>query len=197
MTTNSLSFITLWTYNFHMEKKDYTVTPLEVTPKTSEEMLTRAFDDDILSRMERVIETEGPVRESLLFKRVLNSYDLFKNGSRLNGLLVSLTESLNAPVTTDRDGEKVYHTGKNEDYFRPTPLSEDRYSYQIPHAEAAACILYILENGNKNSYRKNELYRLFIAEMGYLKSGDQIRTLFDGALNDPRIRISGNGRIMK
>ncbi len=180
-----------------MEKKEYTITAFEVTPKTSEEMLSGAFDDDILSRMERVIESEGPVKESLMFKRVLNSYDLFKNGSRLNGLLVSVTERLDVPVTTDSDGEKVYHTGKSEDCFRPTPLSEERYSYQIPHAEAANCILYILENGEKNSYRKGELYRLFISEMGYLKSGDQIRSLFEGALNDPRIRISGNGRIMK
>jgi hypothetical protein len=33
--------------------------------------------------------------------------------------------------------------------------------------------------------------------MGYLRSGDQLERLFEGALLDPRIRRSGNGRILK
>lgn len=197
MTRNSLSFPPLWTYNLPMEKKDYRVTAFEVTAASSGELLEGGFDDDILARMKKIIETEGPVKESLLFKRLLNSYGLFRDGARLNALLTSLVGRIDTPVTTDGDGEKVYHTGRDEDYFRPTPLPEVRYSYQIPHSEAANCILYILENGEKNSYRKGELYRLFISQMGYLKSGDQISVLFSRALSDPRIRISGNGRIMK
>ena len=179
-----------------MEKKDYTLTGLVFTPESAEEMLSGALDDDILLRMKKVIETEGPVRESLMFKRVLNSYDLYKNGSRLSVLLSSLSERLTFPVTFD-DGEKVYHTGESEDYFRPTPLSEVRYSYQIPYSEGANCILWILENGEGNSYTKSTLFRLFLSEMGYLKSGDQITSLFEGALRDGRIKISGNGRIMR
>ena len=179
-----------------MEKKDYTLTNLEFTPESAEEMLSGAFDDDITARMTKVIETEGPVRESLMFKRVLNSYDLYKNGSRLSVLLSSLSSALPFSVTFD-DGEKVYHTGGVEDYFRPTPLSEVRYSYQIPYLEGANCILWILENGERNSYTKSALFRIFISEMGYLKSGDQITSLFEGALKDDRIKISGNGRIMR
>ncbi len=180
-----------------MERKDYKVTAFDETAQTSEDLISGAFNDDILARMEKIIDTEGPVKESLLFKRLLNSYGLFRDGSKLNALLTSLSGCIETPVTTDGDREKVYHTGRNEDYFRPTPLPKDRYSYQIPHEEAANCILYILENGEKNSYRKGELYRLFISEMGYLKSGDQISVLFNSALSDPRIKISGNGRIMK
>ncbi len=179
-----------------MEKKDYTLTDLEFTPRSAEEMLSGSLDDDILARMKKVIETEGPVKESLMFKRVLNSYDLYKNGSRLSVLLSSLSSRLEYPVTEDGE-EKVYHTGKNEDYFRPTPLSEVRYSYQIPYAEGANCILYILENTDKTSYTKSVLFRLFLSQMGYLKSGDQITSLFEGALRDARIKISGNGRIMR
>ncbi len=72
-----------------------------------------------------------------------------------------------------------------------------RYSYQIPEKEAANAILYILEKGDKNSYTKSTLYRLFLSEMEYLKSGDRIVELFNAALMDERIKISGNGRIIK
>lgn len=180
-----------------MEKKEYKITPLNQTPRSPDELLSGAFNDEIKGRMEAVIECEGPIRESLMYKRVLNSYSLYKNGVLLNGLLTSLSSSLSFPVTLDVGLEKVFHTGEDEDYFRPTPLGETRYSYQIPDREGTNAILYILENGDKHSYTRSELYRLFMAEMGYLRSGDRIEELFGNALKDERIKRSGNGRIIK
>lgn len=179
-----------------MEKREYKVTVLEERALFSSELLSGAHNDDIVKRMKEIIAVEGPIRESLLYKRVLNSYSLYKNGSLLNDLLLSLTASFDN-TTMDENGERVYHTGKDESYFRPTPDSSVRYSYQIPYVEGANAILYILENGNKSSYTKSELLRLFISQMGYQKNGDKIEELFSYALQDPRIRKSGNGRIVK
>lgn len=178
-----------------MEKRDYTKAELDYSPRTTEELT--ASPGDVLERMRKTIEAEGPIRESLLIKRVLNSYDLYRNGSTLSPFLSDILSRIGTPVTVDGDGGRVFHTGGNEDYFRPTPDGDTRYSYQIPYSEAANCLIYIMENGEKNSYTKSELYRLFLSEMGYLRSGDQIEKLFDGALADPRIRRSGNGRILK
>ncbi len=178
-----------------MEKRDYTKTELEYAPRTTEEF--EASRDDVLERIRKTIEVEGPIRESLLVKRVLNSCNLYRNGSTLSSFLSSLLDGIGTPVTVGECGERVFHTGGNEDYFRPTPDSGIRYSYQIPFSEAANCLIYIMENGEKNSYTKKELYRLFLCEMEYLRSGDQIEKLFEGALADPRIRRSGNGRILK
>lgn len=180
-----------------MEKKEYRIATLAETPRTPDELLSGTFNDEIKERMETVIRIEGPVRESLLYKRVLNSYSLYKNGSLLNELLTSLSSSLSYPVTVDIGAEKVFHTGEDEDYFRPTPLGETRYSYQIPDWEGANAILYILATGDRSSYTKSELYRLFMAEMGYQRSGDRIEELFQNALKDERIKRSGNGRIIK
>ncbi len=180
-----------------MEKKEYVVADLKDRVISPEELLSHAYDDDIKKRLEKVISIEGPIKESLLIKRVLNSYSLYKNGSRIEPHLSPILTSLSFPTTVDKDGERVYHTGKSEDYFRPTPLSSVRYSYQIPEKEAANAILYILEKGDKNSYTKSTLYRLFLSEMEYLKSGDRIVELFNAALMDERIKISGNGRIIK
>ncbi len=185
-------------YNLPMEKKEYTVTPLAVTPRTSEELLTGNFNGEILSRMERIVATEAPIREGLLFKRVLNSYSLERNGRRLSSFLSSLSADLDFPVTEDADSERVFHLRDGDaDYFRPTPDSSVRYSYQIPSAEAASCLIYILIHANASSYTKSALKSLFIAEMGYEKSGERIDELYERALQDPRIRRSANGRIMK
>lgn len=180
-----------------MEKKDYTVTELEVKEVDASSFISGEYDSEILERMRKIILTEAPIREALLFKRTLNSYSLYKNGSRLNEYLLSLAHSLDCTVTTDSDGERVYHRENDDSYFRPTPLAEVRYSYQIPHGEAANAVLYILGNSGKSSYTKRELLRLFISELGYLKSGDKIEALFDEALKDGRIKRSGNGRILK
>ena len=178
-----------------MEKRDYTKAELDCTPRTTEEIVKTP--DDVLERMKKTVEAEGPIRESLLVKRVLNSYDLYRNGCILSPFLSEVLGKIETPVTVDGDGGRVFHTGGNEDYFRPTPEGETRYSYQIPYSEAANCLLYIMERSEKNSYTKSELYRLFLSEMGYLKSGDQVEKLFEGALSDSRIKRSGNGRILK
>lgn len=180
-----------------MEKKEYTVAELENKTLTTDDVLSGAFDEDIKERMNRVIAVEAPIKESLLIKRVLNSLSIYKNGSRIDNHLAPILLSLNFNTSLDKDGERVYHTGKNEDYFRPTADSAVRYSYQIPSSEAANAILYILENGDKNSYTKSELYRLFLSQMEYLKSGERIVELYNAALTDKRIKISGNGRIIR
>ena len=118
-------------------------------------------------------------------------------GSRLLSLFEELSLTLPFPTTLDGDGEVVFHKEEKEDFFRPSPSSALRYSYQIPHQEGAACILYILETGDKPSLTKGELYRLFLSEMGWEKSGRAIEELFSYALKDKRIKRSGNGRFLK
>lgn len=184
-------------YNFLMEKREYIVTSLVIKELSAEDLLNGSFNCEIKERMEKVISTEAPVRESIIYKRVINSYSLQKVGSRLKELFNSIKESLSEEKSVDLNNEEVFHNGENEDFFRPTPLGEVRYSYQIPYREASNCILYILENSEKNSYSKGELYRLFIKEMEWEKSGEQISLLFEAALKDGRIKRSKNGRIIK
>ena len=180
-----------------MEKRIYKVAEIEETRKEAEELLSRSLDDEIKERMKAVIEAEAPIRKALLYKRALNSFGLQKVGSRLLSLFEELSLTLSFPTTLDGDGEVVFHKEEKEDFFRPSPSSALRYSYQIPHQEGAACILYILETGDKPSLTKGELYRLFLSEMGWDKSGRAIEELFSYALKDKRIKRSGNGRFLK
>lgn len=180
-----------------MEKREYTKANLEQIELVSDDLLSRTMDEMVLDRMTKTIETEAPIRRSLLYKRVLNSLGMVKVGIRLLELFDTLSSSLSFRISEDGDGETVFHSSEEEAYFRPTPDSAIRYSYQIPHEEAAICLLYILENGEKNSWTRSDLYKAFLSEMGWEKSGRSIEELFSYALKDSRIKRSGNGRILK
>lgn len=180
-----------------IEKKPYVRVNLPLTPKESNDLLSLSFNDEIKERMEKTIEVEAPIRRTLLYKRVINSFGLLKVGSRLLSLFDSISSELSNAISEDYDGETVFHSTEDEDFFRPSPDSEDRYSYQIPSSEAASCLLYVMDNTEKQSLTKSQLYREFICEMGWEKSGNAIEKLFSTALQDNRIKRSGNGRILK
>ena len=193
-----LPFFPYYVYNTNMiEKKPYIRVNLPFTQKESKNLLSLSFNEEIKERMEKTIEKEAPIRRTLLYKRVINSFGILKVGSRLLSLFDSISSELTNRTSEDYDGETVFHATEDEDFFRPSPESDDRYSYQIPSREAASCILYILENSEKQSLTKSQLYKEFIKEMEWEKSGNAIEKLFSAALSDGRIKRSGNGRILK
>lgn len=178
-------------YNQAMiEKREYIIADLDVIKADPEMVLSGSLDEEIRDRMAKVVETEAPIREALLYKRVINSLSMKKVGSRIEPVFRRIALSL-PYERTEENGEMVFHDGP-EDFFR-TSIGSDRYSYQIPIAEAAACILYILEKENR-IITKSELVILFRNELGYERLGAQVDALFRAAAKDGRIGRTGNGR---
>ena len=175
-----------------VEKKEYKIADLEPLQATPEAIISGTLDSEIKERMEKTIETEAPVLESLLYKRVINSLSLKKVGSRILPVFDRIASSLNARITEDQ-GERVFHKSDEENYFRPTPDSAVRYSYQIPTEEAVHCLMFILERENR-IITKSELSRLFKAELEYDRMGFQVDTLFKRAAKSPLLKRTGNGR---
>lgn len=178
-------------YNLAMiEKREYAIADLSEMKADPEMILSGSLDDEIRDRMTKVVEIEAPIRETLLYKRVINSLSLKKVGSRIEPVFRRIALSL--PFErTEENGEMVFHDGP-EEFFR-TSIGSERYSYQIPIAEAAACILYILERENR-IITKSELAILFRNELGYERLGAQVDALFRAAAKDARIGRTGNGR---
>lgn len=177
------------------EKRDYTITELSVISVTPEEIISGAMNEEIKARMMRTIETEGPILESLLYKRVITSLSLKKIGSRILPVFDAIASSLPVQITDD-SGERLFHRENEDNSFRPTPESEIRYSYQIPTEEAVSCLEYIIEHAEK-TVTKSELEKMFKAEMGYDRLGSQVEALFKRAVKSPRLKRTGNGRFMK
>ena len=175
------------------EKKEYKEAVLETIGATPEAIISGSLNDEIKSRMLAVIETEAPIKESLLFKRVINSLSLKKVGSRILPVFDSISSSLPVRITEDSDGERVFHKETEDDCYRPTPDSAVRYSYQIPEEEAATCLKAILEKHGKTMTKK-ELKKIFRDEMGYQKMGASVDNLFNAAAKHDGIKRTGNGR---
>ncbi len=174
------------------ERKEYTVAPLNVIETTPEAITSGSLDEEIRERMLKVIDSEAPILESILFKRVINSLSLKKVGARILPVFDRIASSLAVRIS-DNGGERVFHKDGDDCYFRPTPDSEVRYSYQIPTEEAVQCIQYILEKEGR-IITKTELSRLFKKEMGYDRMGSQVDALFLKAAKSPAIKRTGNGR---
>lgn len=183
-------------YNLDMAtKKEYASADLSLISATPDEIISGSLDDEIRSRMIKTVETEAPILESLLFKRVINSFSLKKVGSRILPVFDRIASTLPFRIEDDC-GERVFIKDGNDDSFRPTPDSAVRYSYQIPTEEAASCIISILEREDR-TVTKSELSKLFLEEMGYERMGAQVEALFRRASKSPRIKRTGNGRFTK
>ena len=175
-----------------IEKKEYRIAELGVMSADPEMIISGSLDGEIGERMKAVIETEAPIRETLLYKRVILSLSLKKVGSRIEPVFRRIAEGLPYSRTVE-DGELVFHSG-DESFFRSS-IDSERYSYQIPVSEAVNCIEYILEKEGR-ILTKTALKRLFQKELGYEKLGSQIDRLFNLAARDPSIRRTGNGRFI-
>ena len=175
-----------------IEKKEYRIAELVTITASPEAIISGSMNDEIKDRMLKTIETEAPILESLLFKRVINSMSLKKAGSRILPVLDMIASSLDVRITDD-DGERVFHRDGDDGCFRPTPDSTIRYSYQIPTEEAVRCLEYILEREGR-IITKSELSRLFKAELGYDRMGAQVEALFRKAAKSPSLKRTGNGR---
>ena len=175
-----------------IEKRIYARTELTRIEATPEEIISGALDEEVENRMLLVIATEGPIVEELLFKRVINSLSLKKLGARLLPVFVRISSALPVRRTPDRESY-VYHSGSDEEFFRPSPDPADRYSYQIPIEEAARCLQYILSQ-EERTLTRTELLTRFKEEFGYARAGSQVENLFTEASKSDRIRRTGNGR---
>ena len=156
----------------------------------------------ISSRLKKVILTEAPITESLLKKRVANSYGIMRIGSIVDALLdegIALLSGDKEITAVDECGERTFHKKGEEDVFRPTPDEPEktRYSYQIPPSEGALVLEYIALDGK--SWTKKALSESFKVELGYKKKGSQVEKLFlkslQLAMESGKLTRLGNGRI--
>lgn len=182
--------------NNYMEKLSYNMVSLPSTPLSPDQLLSGEYDDEIKKRMEETVKIEAPITQSLLYKRVILSFGLEKIGSRLIVVFDRAAASLEFEKTKNYNGEFIFHYG-DESFFRPSPDSSVRYSYQIAASEAANALLFIIDSSEKSSWLKKDLLDAFSEIMEWQRKGAKVVELYNNALLDPRIKRAKNGRILK
>ena len=81
-----------------IEKRAYERAELETIPVISDDFLKGDYKEEAKSRILKIIETEAPITESLLSKRLINSFSIKRLGSSLaeyfeNALLKELEDN--------------------------------------------------------------------------------------------------------
>lgn len=167
----------------------------EQAPLDLETILSGSLDEELVRRVRAIVEAEAPVTRGLLLKRLVNSCGMAKVGRRLEERF-SIVLSNSGLAEADEEGVIVYHSN-SEDREVYRPLGEEgRYSEQIPPSEALNCVVHCLSEAGRK-VRRGQLYRDFLARLGYSKSGSDLAELYSRALalgeKCGRIQASANG----
>ena len=163
-----------------VEKLEYKVAHFERLSLASTTLQGGDYDALVRERFSACIDTEAPITRSLLLKRVVNSFGLFKVGWRLDNYFKAILEDFSGQLE-DECGVAVYHSPcENRHSFRPN-TKDIRFSHQIPPSEAANVIVAILEASSRRMRRK-DIYNFFLGQLGYSKTGNDLAELFTRAL---------------
>jgi superfamily I DNA and/or RNA helicase len=171
-------------------KQFYVVMKLPVENISSDVFCLPEYTQNILDKIAKVIDTEGPISRSLLSKRILQSYSIARMGSRLEKRFDGLLRKVHYPTTTHRrmkyywpmeivpSSYKVFRVSENE--------SERRNVEDLPPEEVACAVRYILQN--QLSMSKDDLVREASKILGYARAGTTVeQAMLDGISYAERI----------
>ena len=153
---------------------ELTVLPMEVI--TSDELCLHRSPEMIARKLFTVIQKEGPISQSLLFRRVLQSYGLSRVGPRLDQHFRTTIQRMQNKIT--KQNEEIFYWPNNQVmdvmyYFRSmTKAGEKRNAEEIPVQEYAAAAVYVLER--QFSMLESDLIREVAKEFGFARTGTNV-----------------------
>ena len=154
---------------------------------------------EILQRVQEVLRVESPVSESLLTRRVIQSYSISRSGKRIQQFMGELYTSLRVQETTQAGERFFWSEGQDPLNYRDFRANGDgdyrRDAREIPVQEAANAVCRALEE--QFSLPEEDLIRAAANLMGFSRMGPAVRTLFSDAVGwakeSNRIHQADNG----
>ena len=150
----------------------------------------------------KVIETEAPITEGLLTKRLIQSYGITRVGTRVQAYLDEFYANLSLKTTTQSDGQKIYWNPKQnpDDYSdcRAGKTDADkRDSKDIPIIEASNAVYKIVSD--QIALSSEDLAKEAAKQLGFSRLGTNLTTLMDAAVEMNKaagyLTVAENGNI--
>lgn len=173
----------------------YSATVLANRFISPEDFITPRYDREIAIAVNTVLEHEAPICETLLMRRVVQSFGIARSGSRIQDKMLRLFAKMNRPYTKQA-GVKVYwkydqdpasYTG-----FRASGEGDNkREAREVPLEEASNAICYVL--GEQISLSDEDLIREGARLLGYTRMGNVVIALMNGGIS----RAVQQGRITR
>lgn len=131
---------------------------------------------DLQSRIMLVIQEEAPLSQSMLTRRVVQSYGITRAGSRIQGHLNRIFWKMNLKTTTQEDAVFYWREDQNPDAYIGFRVSGDGESYRdvrnVPIQEVANAIYAVLYE--QISMRQDDLLRETARKLGYTRLGGNV-----------------------
>lgn len=180
----------------------YIATNLNNTYALADDFISGWRESDIIQSIQLVLATEAPISQSLLTKRVVQSFGIARSGSRIQSYMDILYARLNLTTTT-RDGEKFYwckgQTPSEYKLIRATGIGDNkRDTKDVPTEEAVNAVCQVLEQ--QVSLSEEDLIKESAKLMGYTRMGNVVVSLFESAIKSAmktnRIKKAENGNFV-
>ncbi len=184
------------------EYRHYTYAPTELTaePMSSEAFLQTTNNYGIMLKITEVLSFEAPVSESVLMRRVVQSYGITRITARLQSKLKLILSSMGLTTTTQNDETFYWDMHQRPDlypYYRISGADENKRDVKdVPVQEAANAICQVLLD--QFSLSEEDLVREAARLMGYSRTTANVISVFSQAIQyaaeQERIQMSGPDR---
>jgi hypothetical protein len=180
----------------------YKPVELRSTTMSADDFITpyTGHKTEIIGKVLTTLVAEAPIAESLLMRRVVQSYGIARSGSRIQMFMRGIFRYM-AMKTTIQNGEKIYWSAQQDPAtyrdFRANgdTIESKRDAKEIPVQEAANAICRALED--LISAPEEDLIRAAANLMGISRVGNAVYALFLDAIElahkEGRIQKSDNG----
>ncbi len=163
----------------------YSSAEVRSSPDADSDTVYLAENRNLLrSQIMQIIETEAPISQNMLFRKILKLWNTSRAGAKLNNYLDEIIHSI-PNLTTTETYQKFYwsETVKPENIssYRNNDV-EKRVIDDIAAEEISVAVMEIMHSNL--SIRKDELIRLTARIFSFLKVGAQIDTVVQYAVNE-------------
>ena len=172
---------------------------LQAETLSPEEFIRPIYAGRIQEKIRCVIEQEAPVCETLLVRRVVQSFGISRTGNRIQSRMAQILSSMGLNCTKE-DGQQVFWKAgqKPENYtgFRTSGVeAARREAREVPVREASNAICRVLDE--QVSLLEEDLIREAARLMGYNRLGSVVTQLFQNAIlcakRQGQIELAANG----
>lgn len=181
------------------QKPVYKATALKNTVVAAEDFLMLRHRAGIKKKVEAVIAQEAPISKALLTRRVVQSYGIGRAGSRIQGYMDKIYDSMGL-LTTTMDDQIFYWAPEQDpaayDIYRVAENEDDRRDAKdLPVQEAVNAVYQAL--ADQLSLNNEDLIRESAKLMGYSRLGSAVSAAFTAAITyaqaQGKITASPNG----
>ncbi len=162
----------------------YNAAELKSIELTTEDFVQPACKKIIKDAIKAVIETEAPVSEARLSRRVIQSFGITRSGAKIQNHLSQLIESLGLQSTVQYEDRFIWRKDQNPDEYTLIRTNGEgdskRDVKEIPVQEAANAVCLVLHEQISMSH--DDLVKESARLMNFTRISSNVSATFDGAV---------------